>query len=94
MYVIFTRQIFHSSGDLETKFLQYNKYGRKNKVSVILKTGRFDSIDSAAVIISSMFCTALLTLLMITAESMLSKRKALKLLGLYFFVLMNRICNC
>ena len=48
----------------------------KNEVTVHLKTGRFINIDSA-VIISSVsevvkFCIAVLTLLMMTAESMLS----------------------
>ena len=57
---------------------------KENKVIVILKTRRFDSVDSA-VIISSVsktlqnckiqLCTALLTIVMMTSESMLSKRR-------------------
>ena len=61
---------------------EYNKYGtkiafeKKKKTAVILQTERFDNIDSAVVISSVNFqlCTALLTLLMMTAESMLLKR--------------------
>ena len=44
----------------------------KREKKRIPETGRFDDIDSV-VIISSQFCTALHALLMMTAESMLSK---------------------
>ena len=58
------------------------------------KTGRFDDINSA-VIISSVckavqhlqFCTALHTLLMMTAEFMLSKRPVLRFTAALFFLL-------
>ena len=66
-----------------------NRLRRKNKVTMTLKTGRFDDIDSA-VIISSVstavqsfvverLCTAVLTLLVMTAESMASKRQVLRI---------------
>ena len=53
--------------------------------ALTLKTGRFNVIDSA-VIISSVckavlqFCTALVILLMMTAESMLSIRPVLRMI--------------
>ena len=55
----------------------------KNKVTVILKTGRFDK-----------FCTDLLTLLMMTAESMLSKRPNLGITETLFFLLTLRFFAC
>ena len=69
---------------------------RKNKISVILTTGRFDNID-LAVITSTVyarqyktekqlqFCTALLSLLMMTAESMLSQRPVVRITEILFF---------
>ena len=74
------------------------RYGG-NKTAIILKTGRFDYIDSA-VIISSVsnactvlaLCTALLALLMMTAESMLSKR--LNFLRVTGFISSAAIVNC
>ena len=50
---------------------------------MILETGRLDNIDSALI----KFCTAFLTLLMKTAESMLSKRPVLKITEPVFFFL-------
>ena len=38
------------------------------------ETGRFDNMDPANFISDVKFCTALLTLLMMAAESMMSKR--------------------
>ena len=75
------------------------KTWRKNKATVNLKTGRFDSVDSA--VINSGVCkavlnckyttkqckTALHTLLMITAESMLSKPAVLRFTATLFFFL-------
>ena len=49
----------------------------KNRARVTLKTGFFDHIDE--------FCTALLTLLMMTAELMLSKRSVLVTTVALFF---------
>ena len=63
---------------------EYNNYGmqiakeEKKRATVNRKTGRFDNRDSAAIISNASkavglpffhFCTALLTLLMMTAES-------------------------
>ena len=48
-----------------------------NKATVIFKTGRFDKIY-LAVIIKCSAVHALLTLLMMTVESMLSKRPVLR----------------
>ena len=55
---------------------------RKNKVLVILKTGRFDNLDTAIIISSVSEAVQSCTLLMMSVESMLSKRP---LLQLYFF---------
>ena len=64
---------------------------KENKVTVIVKTGRFDNIDSAVIIRSVskafQFCTTLLTLLMMTAGSMLSKRPVLRITEALFFLL-------
>ena len=72
---------------------------RKNKAAVNLKTGRFDNINSAVIISSvckavqnckfctAQFCTALHTLLMMTAEFMLSKRPVLRFTAALFFLL-------
>ena len=81
------------------KVTKYFYLRRKNKAAVNLKTGRFDNINSA-VIISSVckavqnckmnllqFCTALHTLLMMTAEFMLSKRPVLRFTAALFFLL-------
>ena len=69
-----------------------NSLKRKNQGTVILRTGRFDIMDSA-VIISSVsktnfqLCTALLTLLTMTAESMLSKCPVFRIaVALCFFM--------
>ena len=76
----------------------------KNEATVNLKTGRFDNIDSAVNINkwnitqkqisptnqdSFQFCTLLLTLLMMTAESMLSKRPVLRSTAPLFFLTSN-----
>ena len=60
-----------------------NSLRRKNKAIKHFKTERFDNIDSA-VIISSQFCTVLLT-----AESMLSKRSVLRITMTLFFLTIN-----
>ena len=82
---------------------QPNNFGRKSEATGNLKTGRFDNADSA-VIISSVckvaknrslqFCTALHTLLMMTAESMLSKRPVLRFTValLFLFTLFSSHC--
>ena len=56
---------------------------RINLAAVILKTKRFN-VDSAVIIssVNFQFCNALLTLLMMTAESMLSKRPVLRIIVL------------
>ena len=68
--------------------MKFNKHGNgnslkgKNEPAIILKTGRFDSIDSAVIISSiSKVCSVLycLTLLMMTAESMLSKCQVIRI---------------
>ena len=81
----------------------------KNKATVNLKTERFNNIDSAVIISNVskavhncerlwfraffQFYTALLTLLMMTAESMLSKRLILRFTETLFFLLkMFLIC--
>ena len=68
-----------------------NSLRRKNITTVRLKTGRFDNKDAAAIIssVSSLFqfCSALLTLLMMTAESMWSKRPVLSFTVALFFLL-------
>ena len=64
-------------------------FKRKNKATVIFKTGRFDNTDSEVIIsrISRWFCTTLHTLLMMTAEFVLSKRPVLRItVALFFFV--------
>ena len=53
---------------------------QKKQATVILKTKRFDDINSAVIISTVQLCTVLLTLLMMTAESMLSKRSGVRLL--------------
>ena len=63
-----------------------NSLRRKNKAALILDIGRFDNIDSA-VIIAFQFCAALLTLLMMTVESMLSKRPVSRISATLFFLL-------
>ena len=71
---------------------QLVKLRRKNKAAINLKTGRFDNIN-LAVIISRVCkavqncCTALHTLLMMTAEFMLSKRPVLRFTAALFFLL-------
>ena len=45
----------------------------QNKSTYILKTGHFGNINSAEKLKNFRFCPILLTLLMMTAESMLSK---------------------
>ena len=76
---------------------------RKNKAIVNLKAGRFDNVDSTVIIssvskakqncklqgdtIAFSFFTALLTLLMMTAESMLSKHSVLRITVALFFLL-------
>ena len=80
------------------KVYSQNCKGRKNKATVMLKTRRFDNID-LAVIISSVskavqnrkrsffqFRTALVTLLMMTAEAMLSKCPAVKITAALLFL--------
>ena len=73
-----------------------NSLRRNSAATVSFKTGRFDNIGSAEIIKSVSkavqnrkrvceFCTALLTLLMITAESMLSKRPILRFTVALFF---------
>ena len=66
---------------------KHNKYGkqllrRKGKATVILKIGSFDNIDSAVIITSESKAArkvknCLAYMLMMTAESMLSKRPVL-----------------
>ena len=66
-----------------------------NKTTIILKTRRFDKVDSGVIIISSVseairrnqVCTAFLTLMMITGESMLSKRPVLRIIVASLFLL-------
>ena len=57
-----------------------NSLKRKNKATVILETERYDDMDSAVIIV----CTAVLTLLMMTAESMLSTVQFLSISGVLF----------
>ena len=59
----------------------------KNKAAVNLKIGRFDNVESAVIINLFQFCTALLTLLMMTAKSTLSKRPIVKITVALFFLL-------
>ena len=55
--------------------------GRKIKATVSIQTRRFDDIDLAVIIV------ALLILLMMTAESMLSKRPVLGITASLYFIL-------
>ena len=61
---------------------------RKNKTLAILKTVRFDNINSAVIISRvSQFSSALLALMMMTSESMLSKHTVFGLfVALCFFL--------
>ena len=70
----------------------------RKKFTVILKTERFDNLDSAAIISSYAreykienfsVCTALSALLMMTAESVLSKCQIIRMIVAYFSSLRN-----
>ena len=61
----------------------------KNEVTEILKTRRFDIIDSAVIIstVISFVLYRLVALLLITAESILSKHLVLRIIVALFFLL-------
>ena len=59
------------------------KLRRKSKATVNLKTEPFGNTDPAVIL---QFCTTLLTLLMMTAESMMSKRSVLRFTVVYFSI--------
>ena len=62
--------------------MEENSSRRKSKATVNLKTGRFDNIDSAF-----QFCTNLLALMMMIAESMMSNRPVLRFTEALLFLL-------
>ena len=67
--------------------------GRIEKQTSIIQPGRFDNIDSGVIIsivskaVQKSFCTALLTLQMMTAESMLSQCPVLGIIVTLFILL-------
>ena len=74
--------------------IAYPSLRKKNQTKIILKTGRFDNIKSVVIIISvllTLLRTALLTLLMMTANSMLLERPVLYITAAIFFLL--KFCN-
>ena len=71
------------------EILDENSLIRESKATVIHKTRRFDNIDSALSSVS--FCTALLTLLMMTTESMQSKDLILRFTVTLLFLLNLRM---
>ena len=73
--------------------LFYLSLMRKKKVAVILKTGRFDNIDSPVIIGN---VSKAVQLLFITAQNMLSKRAVLRIIvaSVFLFKLLSSHIFC
>ena len=77
LVVVLSKCLRYLATNMERKLLGRSEY------TAVHKTGRFDNLDSV-VIISS---TALPALLMMTGESMLTKRPVLRIKATLYFLL-------